>query len=176
MKTHAYRQQYRGYGKTVYIYRDLRDVAVSLMNKWGQPFDQVLTEIPAILADHYGWLSMPDVCAGKYETILTDDGLQFMVATLANFLDLDIGPAEIETIAQCHTLEAQRERLKQIDWSRAALARQARRDPVTTLHDNHIVSGAVGQWKSRLTKEQVADVEKVGLKYLMENGYIESTD
>lgn len=146
------------------------------MNKWNHSFGRVLTEVPAILADHYGWLSMPDVCAGKYETILTNDGLQFMVATLANFLDLDIGPTSIETIALLHTLEAQKERIKQMDWSQAALARQARRDPVTTLHDNHIISGAVGQWKSRLTKEQVADVEKVGLKYLMENGYLESTD
>jgi hypothetical protein len=177
LKTHAYRDQYRGHGKTVYIYRDLRDVAVSLMNKYDHPFERALVEIPAILADHYGWLTMPDLYSHRYEDLITagDRGLVRMVEKLAAFLELDIGPTEVETIAMCHTLEAQKERLRQIDWTGAALGRRIRRDPETTLHQDHIISGAVGQWQGRLSPAEVADVEKLGLKYLMENGYLEST-
>jgi hypothetical protein len=79
-----------GFAKAVYIYRDLRDVAVSLSRKFFPSIEAVLSAraLEFSLENYYGWTSLSDVTISQYE--LTLGNLTQEVIKIAKYLGISI--------------------------------------------------------------------------------------
>jgi len=158
----------------VYVFRDLRDVVVSVMRKYALTFDQVLdSDLLENCLEHYRrWTSMPRVLTSKYEDMTAD--LTREVERIAAHLDVTLPVEQYAQIAAEHSIERQKERIEEIkksDHLREGVAKGTYFDPLTNLHTNHIHSGEVSGWKSVLSNEQAGRIEAKTADWLTAHGY-----
>ena len=168
----AFRRRF--HPKTIYIYRDIRDVTVSLMHLRSWPFDEPELEawVNLALNSDQAWRQVPDIMISRYEEVMIEGGLVAEVEKIARYLDIQLDPAEIERIAASVTLSEHRHYIEQFDYAHHGQTEMdTSLDPTSLLHHNHIYSGAVGQWKSALTPEQIALVEAWAQGWLEARGY-----
>ena len=125
----------RGLATAVYTYRDPRDVVVSLMDVWGGTFHKTVSSMK-VLVEKYGteW----NKTDGKYVARYEDWYLN--IATQAYLIAEHIGIHL--TVNEALLIEAD-----------LSLAKQRERQGENLL-DKHISDGAVGKWRSRLTRTQ----------------------
>jgi hypothetical protein len=159
--------------KAVYIYRDVRDVVVSMMNRDQKPFLRLVRNLPAsqIRQYHY-WTNFPEVLISVYETIYQN--LPLEVTRIAAFLGIHIDPAITQTIAQKYSLDAQRRRIATFDYQSNGVTDrdgQGLYDPNTHMHIRHIGTAQPRQWESKLSSWQVALIEAKTYAWLVDRGY-----
>ncbi len=104
-----------GRALAVYSYRDVRDVAFSLMHKMHRNFDTIVNEtfmLEQCLKDHAFWTALPNVLCQRYEDVMADPvgGVQ----EIAAFLGVPIADGEAERLAAAYSLEANRARAEQL--------------------------------------------------------------
>ena len=155
-----------------YISRDPRDCLVSYLKKYSK--DYSWTEARKFLAnirDEYTfWTAMPAARCSRYETVVADSRAE--IRHLAAHLEVVVGDDEVERIAGNRAIESQKARIEAIDWNS-----KARRigvdlvDDASLLHSNHISSGEVGQWASRLERLQLAEIDAEFGDWLQLMGY-----
>jgi hypothetical protein len=168
-----------GKALAVYAFRDLRDVVDSMAHKMGLPFEQLMRQglVHRVLQNDRFWTSRPGVVVQRYEDIVEDPGRA--VAELAAHLGLALAPGEADQVAAEFSLEANRRRT---DAMRADLqargldlsdpAHHQRYDPATLLHWNHLRQGRAGGWRSGLTPDQLALIDRLGgRRWLADRGY-----
>jgi hypothetical protein len=130
-----------------------------------------------VLQNDRFWTSRPGVVVQRYEDIVADPGQA--VAELAAHLGLALAPGEADQVAAEFSLEANRRRT---DAMRADLqargldlsdpAHHQRYDPATLLHWNHLRQGRAGGWRSGLTPDQLALIDRLGgRRWLADRGY-----
>jgi hypothetical protein len=159
--------------RVVYSYRDIRDVAVSSVRKFGRTLDQLLDDgwLDQAVADYERWTALPHVMVSRYEEMATDVATE--ARRIARHLDAPLDARAIDEIAAGFTLEAQRERVQRLR------ARHGERiasgdtvfDPRELLHHNHIHAGEVGGWRRELSS---ADADRLNRRYaawLQATGY-----
>lgn len=157
----------------VYVFRDLRDVFVSMMRKEAASFNR-LWEAPFLngcLEQFKKWTSLPGVLVSKYEEIMAD--LPAEVERIASHLDIQLEAEKYQKIASNYGIERQ---LKRIETAKEKGELQPGRrgaffDPRTNLHTNHIQSGAMGEWRQVLSTKQVKLIERKAKDWLLDNGY-----
>lgn len=163
----------RGEARALYIYRDLRDVVVSMMHKENRTFRQLADAgfVRQLLEDDAIWSTQPNTLVSVYEEVSAD--LRSEVERIARFLDIDAGEAELDRIAEEHSLARQKRRLERFDFGKAGVAEGQTNlvDPSTLLHHNHLRSGESGQWADELEAAEVAEIERVAGGWLLEHGY-----
>lgn len=179
LKTHHYQDAFgalfrRGAASGLYIFRDIRDVVVSIMRKEAKTFAPkwVQFRVGRNLEWFAHWTAQPRVLVSQYETVMDD--LPTEVGRIAAHLGLALDRAACEGIAAQYTLDRQRARIEQArarDDLRATHADGLKMDRASLLHTNHIQSGAVEGWRAALTAEQVAFVEDIAGDWLRANGY-----
>lgn len=162
-----------GNAKAVYVYRDLRDVYVSLMKKLSRPFDSIWRNgFMATCIDHHElWTACSPCLATSYEQMISDPAGE--VARIAKFIDV---PADEETcrrIAADYSVERQQQRIAEMRDDSAETMEYGedhvhRRE---LLHENHIQSGAVAGWRRELSGIEIAMIEKVVGDWLIQQGY-----
>ncbi len=169
-----------GSARAVYIHRDLRDVAASLMRYEDTSLDELLStrRLERIWSDHRIWSSVPGILIQCYEAMISDPATA--VAQLATHLEVGIGDRHIEVIDRQNRIEERRSQLE--SWrspldpllapTRALVGRTLRRaigrdatarlarpfgylggrgvDPRTQLHGDHIGTGHVGAYRELL--------------------------
>jgi hypothetical protein len=184
LKTHngypPYAQALReGRALAVYSFRDLRDVAFSLMHKMRLGFDEVVRErflLEQCLNDHHFWTALPNVLCQRYEDIMHDP--TGCVKEIAAFLDLPMTDGEAVRLAALYSLEANRVRAQQltqklrdsgVDLDNPQNA--VLHDEHSQLHWNHIREGRIGGWRDEATPEQLAALAQVCGGWLLDNGY-----
>jgi|Deesub1362A_J573_1020465.scaffolds.fasta_scaffold00077_10 hypothetical protein len=156
----------------VYIFRDIRDVFVSTMNKNSTMFQQEWNGglLERCLDNYWKWTSLPRVMVSKYEEVIRD--LPGEVERIAVHLGIPLDRKKCEQIASEYTIQKQWERIKR---AKGKLTQGQVKgevfDPHSLLHTNHINSGEIGKWKSQLSKEQVAMIEEKAKDWLVKNGY-----
>lgn len=160
--------------KAVYIYRDLRDVFVSMMRKNSLSFEQLWGSgfLDRCLSEFYKWTSLPGILVSKYEEMVAD--LPGEVERIALHLGLKSDPKKCQAIASDFTLERQLERIEKSKGKEAlrqGYANGPHFDPHTNLHTNHIHSGEIGGWEGLLIAEQVALIENKTRNWLLAQGY-----
>ena len=169
----AHRRLREGDARSIYIYRDLRDVVVSMMHKESKTFRQLMDEgfVHDLLRDDAVWSARPNTLVSVYEEVIAD--VRSEVARIAEFLDIEVDAVTLDRIAEEHSLARQNERLERFDFGEAGVAegRANLVDPETLLHHNHVRSGAAGQWVEELSSEQVAEVEAIAGDWLAARGY-----
>lgn len=165
--------------KAVYSYRDLRDVAFSLVHKLSGSFEQIVEQQRildgAIEADVY-WQGRDGVVAQRYEAIFAEPA--DAIREIAAHLGIELAPGEAEELAREQSLEANRARTKKLaDDLRAEgldLTHPAHAFANTEgdlYHWNHIREGKVGGWKAEATPRQLAVLAVACGPWLVTRGY-----
>jgi hypothetical protein len=176
----AYEDALRG-GQALglYVSRDLRDVAFSLMHKCAATFEQVTRpggHLNVAMSNHAFWTAQPGMLRQRYETILADPAGG--VAEIAGHLGLTLAAGEAAAVAEEYSLKANM-------WRAVELANRLRREGVdlelpanalrsdeqTLLHWNHIREGLVGGWRAQATPAQAARLAEVCGRWLVTHGY-----
>ena len=160
IKSHEYFDQMRELESSqrayfIYIHRDIRDVAVSLLNKLQLKsqtitFQSIQNSIEKALKLHYQFQNnIKNLYSISYEQVISN--LEVEVYRLANFLGIKIDKILAKQISANRSLENQKENLKTIKYNDPNKIENY--DPETLLHPSHINSGKIGQWQNTLTKK-----------------------
>lgn len=159
-----------GYATGLYISRDIRDVAVSLMNMRQISFERLIFrsgEVQQALRDYEAWTALPQMLISQYEVMMAD--LTHEVQRIAAHLQIDISPETAAEIADQYDLKRQKQRIQA--WKSDPSYDASQHDPNTLLHHNHIRSGETQQWRSVLTPMQIAYLEYIAGDWLRSQNY-----
>lgn len=153
--------------KFVYVHRDVRDVFISQMNKWGNSFDELLSGefLDEIEFHYYKWLNFPNSYRTSYKNLM--ENMCQEVRNIAEFLNINILEEQVDEIVEKLSIDNQKKKIKTFN-------RNEMYDKETLLHPNHINSGERGQWKSLSFREQF-QLEKRMKTILNEQGYSTKT-
>jgi hypothetical protein len=168
----------RGQARAIYAYRDVRDVAYSLIHKRAISFPTLLRRglLHQILANHRYWSSRPGVLVQRYEEIVARPDAA--VRELAEFIGLDPTRREVESIVNAHSLAANRERTRALgdrlkarglDLDDPANAQHF--DPHTLLHWNHVRDGRSGSWRDQAGPTERQVMARLLGDWLIDHGY-----
>ncbi len=155
-----------------YIYRDLRDVIVSIMQKRGFSFEDVIKGdvIKSCIDNYYAWRALPKVYVSRYEEVVED--LKSEVFGIADFFKINLSRSETDIITTKLSLPNQKERIKQFKKMRSYVnLRKNRFDPFSLLHMDHIQDGRVSKWKEVLTASQARVANLKYGEWLKKNHY-----
>lgn len=162
-----------GNARAVYIYRDLRDVVASWIQKTGRSFESIDRKgfVGNCIEQYDRWTACPGVLVSCYETVTAD--LSGEVKRIRDFLRLPIADDTCDELAQAYSLDRQRERVADVAEGRVEVEDAGKHafDSRMLLHANHIFSGAHGAWRSVLTVEQAKRVEAVARDWMLARGY-----
>ncbi len=109
VKIHEYIPEFREYLvsgkiKATYVFRDVRDVVVSLMNKKNEKFShRYIGFVRQVLQECCEWTSCSDVYSVRYEDMVNDIGGE--VVRLSRYLGIELPDNRVRTIANKYTLE-----------------------------------------------------------------------
>jgi len=158
--------------KGIYIYRDIRDVAISLMQKNNSSFDDLLSsgKIDNAIYHYNKWTLLPNMLISRYEDSI--DNLKDETRRIARHLDIDISENDLISIAENLSINRQKERMKKINLKNAVFKNENNiYDPKTLLHTNHIKSGEIGGFKRKLSEKNIRQFEKIYGTWLKTNKY-----
>lgn len=168
----------------LYAYRDLRDVAYSMIHKLRSDFDEVVVRrriLHGTLDNDRYWTAQPNLLCQRYEAMVADP--VGAVAEIAAHLGLAPAAGEAEAIAAEYSMEANQRRTADLtrrlteegidlsDPKHALLY-----DPHSLLHWNHLRRGGVGGWREEATPAQRLTLAEICGPWLMARGYESDTD
>jgi tetratricopeptide (TPR) repeat protein len=163
--------------KVVYVYRDLRDVTVSLANKFAKSADNAISIwLSNELNNYYLWMDIGDkIVVSKYENMVND--LYGEVIKIANYLQVAVSSDLAKNISNKLKIGQQKQKTEEFNYDIYGLKGSGDDlyDPVSQLHNNHIISGKWGQWKKSLSKEQIEFIESWAFSWFVDRGYPLST-
>ncbi|MEO2004273.1 MAG: sulfotransferase domain-containing protein [Candidatus Poribacteria bacterium] len=177
-----------------YIYRDIRDVAVSLLEKHGPGDERVLTLLGDALRV-YGELRVardsPHVLWQRYEDVIADRGAA--ARETADFLGLDTPATILDQIAEDSSIDSARRVMgnvrrlveAKVGSAEPDEARRIRRgmrdgsyrasDPMTMIHWNHISrhGGVPGVWRTELPAPLLTSIVERYADWFVDAGYVD---
>jgi hypothetical protein len=167
-----------GRALAVYAYRDIRDVAFSLMHKRRVSFETLFRQgmIHQILVNDRFWTSQPGVLCQRYEELIADPVAG--VAQLAAHLGLGLPSAEAAAVATEYSFQANRRRAETMGLRLRAEGVDLD-DPTnvqyydsrTLLHWNHLREGRPGNWRELATPRERAILARLCDRWLARHGY-----
>jgi hypothetical protein len=167
----------------LYSYRDLRDVAFSLMHKASLDFGEFERRgFPRLLLDNDRfWRDQPRMLVQRYERLVAEPA--DAIAAIASFLGVVLRPGEAASVAEEHSLEANRRRTEglaaQLSSQGHDLSQPGNQllyDPHTLLHWNHLRQGTVGGWRDEADADRRRDFAALFGPWLIERGYESDPD
>lgn len=175
-KTHAFTPDFtdvakrvfdEGRGIGLYIYRDIRDVAASLLgrNTMTQTWNNVLANLPVILKNYEIWtsLSKKNSIVARYESFEPSLFLSRLDGMLPTHTSLDM----VRKIIFSHTFAAHKRMLETLEYGPTGYNKDK------LMWNNHMDSGTVGRYLTELDEGQIASVEDIAKKWLKERGYLD---
>ncbi len=169
----------RGEALALYAFRDLRDVAYSLIHKANSTFAATIESTPILgqaIANFRFWTSQPRTLVQRYEQIVAQPAAS--VRAIAAHLGIVLTLGESERIAGEFTLEKNRERAEQVARQYRSLgvdlddpANALCRDELSQWHWNHIRDGRIGSWRQVATPRELAALAHQCGRWLIEQGY-----
>lgn len=152
-------------------FRDLRDVIVSLMNKNGTSFENVFSKlkIQNFINDFNNWLSFKHVLKSKYEIFCND--INNETVRISQFLNIQLPFEDIEEISKNLSITNQRTKINSFSLEKLENYEKEKYDPITLLHQNHIHSGEVNQWRNILNNFQIGIIQYYAKDWLNKYDY-----
>jgi Sulfotransferase domain len=160
----------RRQAKCLYTYRDVRDVAVSLMNMRSINFEELIfrnKEVQQSLSDFQAWTSFDGVLISRYEEMVNN--IPQEVLKIAKYLNVELSTEDAIALADNYTLDKQKQRIQQ--WTQGEEFNPSTHESKSLLHHNHINSGKSQQWSETLTPLQIAYLESLTETWLCDRGY-----
>ncbi len=161
-----------GRSAIVYIYRDIRDVAASLMQTKNKTFQQIVESgvLDVCVKNFYVSTSLTDSYIARYESVVVN--LRAEIASVAKWLGINVPVKSLEAIADKLSIESQKKVIETYKASNEFIQQQKQKfHPKTLLHHNHINDGAIGKYKWVLSYEEIELLNKKYDGWLVENGY-----
>lgn len=175
--------------RMLYIFRDLRDVAASLMRYENCPLHQILESgrLESLWQHHQVWSRLPGALVQQYEQMMANPVVA--AQQIARFLKLDISDESIREITHQNSLEVRRREREArrcfldlfLSRPRAIIGTMLRKtigwqrtnqlvspfgylggrgvDRHTQLHSNHFAGGAVGSYRQVMTLDEQEKIE-----------------
>lgn len=188
-----------GSAKMCYVYRDIRDVAVSVKRKFKKEGDDLYELLDKAIATYFVVKQLPGVVWQRYEEMMAD--LYREIDKLSKELNLDASPQVMQQVAQQWSVEGTHQAIQQLQRKRqlkiklrAGLRRLKSEklverlikqynpdfswdriyDTKHLLHVDHIASTKklVGNWKTELTADEVATLVERYQDYLADAHYL----
>ncbi len=172
--------------KVCSIYRDIRDVAISLKLKQGWEGEDLFELLDGAVNGYYLIRRIPNVFFQKYEEVMAD--LPKAITGLAAFLNLTPDQDVVARVAKECSLETATKITKNLqndvdvdltDKSTFEVDKMLRKfsDKKTLLHPNHISpnAGASGRWRTELDKAEIDEMMKRYSAWLFETGYLDKS-
>jgi hypothetical protein len=179
--------RYRKGIRLAYIYRDIRDVAVSVRKKFKRSgadlhdaIDRAL-QLDARVFELRSMLGESAVMVQQYERVISD--LPTAIREMAAFLDVSLTVPAAQAIERSCSLEGAKAVASAAEHNKGSSAlmrllqrigiRRASYDAQTLLHPDHISdsAGAVGIWRLQLAAEDRSFLENRYSQWLNERGY-----
>jgi hypothetical protein len=168
-----------GRALAVYSYRDLRDLAYSLMHKCSADFDRVVLEdryLHNCLDNDRFWTAQPRTLRQLYERIVADPVAA--IGELAEHIRVTLDPGEALALAERYSLSANRQRAAELAQRLCAdgvdlgdPANTLSYDEHTQLHWNHIRDGRPGAWREQTSPRERALLAGICGDWLIDRGY-----
>lgn len=166
---------------TLYIYRDLRDVAVSVKNAFHFRGARLFTALDKAVSTFSEIQKLPNVLMQRYEDVMQN--VPDAAWDLSKFLSIDISKQDMSTVVNSCTITKALENTKSLRkrFSTALMVLLRRvgfsvtaYDNKTLLHPNHIseTTGAIGVWRSQLEETELNTINDKFATWLKEQGYI----
>ncbi len=163
----------QGRARIVFVWRDVRDVIVSLMDAWQESFFDIVFKrksVQDVLSAFARWAAFPNALVTRYEDLVAD--YEREIRRIAEYLGLEPDDDLVREIAEQYDIQRIRQRIETFDFEKEGVKAEAKGpyDPRTLLYTWHVKSGKPKRWKERLTPLQVAIVERLAYRWLKEQG------
>lgn len=174
VKTHEARLERSFYDNRVRVlfsYRDVRDIAASIKKKWAYPFEQILSDIDAMIEIERAFGDIPDVLVQSYDKLYSE--LPGATHEIANFLGVRATEADIQTIAAGQAIEKQAESRGGVLSKLMGLVKRKGYDQRTLLHADHIsaTGGRDGDWMNQFETGEISVLNERFADWLHRHGY-----
>lgn len=157
----------------IYSYRDIRDVAVSAMRKFGLSFSELMGAkwLEQAITDYSQWMKCPLVSVSRYEDFT--ENITGEAEKINRFLGSPLAIADVCRLAADYSIERQRVQIDRIKerHGRSILPKEIIFDPVELLHHNHIHQGEIGGWRRQLSDSEKSLLTIRFSDWLEKNGY-----
>lgn len=156
--------------KVVFIYRDIRDVAVSMMNKFDWTFIELTNKnfFQEYIDACKNWEALPGIYSSKYEDVFYN--MKAEIEKIAQYLEIDLKDSIAEEIAADLSISNQKKKMV-LPKLKAFFFGRKSWDPKSQLHWNHINSGKEGQWKKALNTIEIEKLNNICKEWLIEKKY-----
>lgn len=173
----------RGKARILYIYRDIRDVAVSAKSIFHlNDENELLRALDTSLETFNKLKSVNGILWQRYESVMAD--LPGAVKELAKYANIQVAEEVINDIANSCSMEnvvldSKYQRMTAFSWILRIVSKlrliSKNYDSDKLLHPGHISKnkGAVGQWRTELNAHEISTITERYKTWLQDEGYIE---
>lgn len=165
----------------VYIYRDIRDVAASVKEKFGHSNERLIESIDKAIESFYEIKKLNCIKVQKYEDLIENP--KEAIWDLAEFLDIPVADFEVSKIENATSMDKAISTTNKLGASYAEKALRILKkikipfkffDKKTLLHMDHIskTKGTTGVWMDKLNPYEKDMLNKKFYGWLEENGYL----
>jgi len=158
--------------KAVCTFRDPRDCVSSDLKFMGLNFDKVLHRVRSSFDALRLYQTTDHILLIRYEDMVKDP--QRQIRRIAMHLGIDAGTEIVARIHAETNIETSKkicEDVRRRPDSEVYLIAEARVDPSTRLHENHVFDGKVGRWRSEFSAEQGRWLTEYFSNWLIQLGY-----
>ncbi|MFP4370090.1 MAG: sulfotransferase domain-containing protein [Candidatus Kapaibacterium sp.] len=160
--------------KALYIYRDLRDVAVSHSQKYEMPISAIIDKdlIGGAIMQYHNWTSSGNVLISRYEDLVRN--LHAHISDIASFTGIGLSNDEILAVAEKFSPENQIKTIEDaVKSNRLTSLNNVSFDSRNLLHTDHISPdrGKINKWKEHFKEDELAIFEEKYGAWLIDHGY-----
>jgi hypothetical protein len=158
--------------RAVCTFRDPRDCVSSDLKFMNIPMEKVLHRVKSSFDALKLYQATDHILLVRYEDMVKDPPRQ--IQRIALHLGIEVTP---EAVAQIHAqtnFEASKkicDDVRRRPDSEIYIIAEARVDPSTRLHENHIFDGKIGRWRTEFTAEQGRWLTEFFANWLVQLGY-----
>ncbi len=158
--------------KAVCTFRDPRDCVSSDLKFMQLGFDKVLHRVRSSFDALRLYQTTDHILLIRYEDMVKDP--QRQIRRIAMHLGVDASPEVVARIHADTNIETSKKicaDVRRRPDSQVYRIAEARVDPSTRLHENHVFDGKVGRWRSEFTAEQGRWLTEFFSNWLVQLGY-----
>lgn len=158
--------------RAVCTFRDPRDVVSSDLKFMNLPMDKVLHRVKSSFDALRLYQTTDQILLIRYEDMIKDPRRQ--IRRIALHLGIEVGAEVVNTIHEQTNIETAKKicaDVRRRPDKEIYLIAEARVDPATRLHENHVFDGKVGRWRSEFSLDQARWLTEYFSYWLIQLGY-----